>query len=387
MTKHAAIIGGGIAGPVAAMALQRAGFTPTIHEAYDRTAEGVGAFLTLAPNGVSALAALGVDAGEVGFPTPKMHLYLGEDRFLKEMAMQGEHGRAITLNRVDLYVLLRDEAQRRGIEVRYGQRLVGAEGGAGSVRARFQDGSTTTADLLIGADGLRSTVRRVIDPGAPEARYVPLLNTGGYARGVDLGTEVGVVKMVFGRRAFLGAVTAPDGTVWWFANVPQKRELSREELAAVSPEQWRGRLVELFAEDGDLARGLIEGSPELMAPWSTYDFPTVPVWHRDRMLIIGDAAHATSPAAGQGASMALEDAVELGRCLRDLPVDRAFAAYEAARRGRVERVVKQGKRNGDAKGIGAVGRVLLPLVFRFMPDPDLRWLYDRQAVWDEPVRA
>ena len=63
-----------------------------------------------------------------------------------------------------------------------------------------------------------------------------------------------------------------------------------------------------------------------------------------------------------------------------------MAAYEAARRARVERVVKEGKRNGDQKGMGRLTRLILPVVFRFMPDPDLRWLYDREAAWETPVR-
>ncbi len=87
----------------------------------------------------------------------------------------------------------------------------------------------------------------------------------------------------------------------------------------------------------------------------TYDFPTVPT----RMVIIGDAAHATSPAAGQGAAMALEDAVTLARCLRDVPsIPKALAAYEGLRREHVEAVVERGKRNGDAKAVGPVGRVI-----------------------------
>ena len=90
---------------------------------------------------------------------------------------------------------------------------------------------------------------------------------------------------------------------------------------------------------------------------STYDLGHVPVWHRGRLLVIGDAAHAPSPSSGQGASMALEDAVELARCLRDLPsVEEAFAAYDAVRRTRVEKVVAAGARSSSSKTPGPVGR-------------------------------
>ena len=125
----------------------------------------------------------------------------------------------------------------------------------------------------------------------------------------------------------------------------------------------------------------------IFSGWNTYDFPTVPTWHRDRMIIIGDAAHATSPASGQGASMAIEDAVELARCLRDAPsVSDALEAYERVRRPRVEAVVKQGRRSSQTKENGLVGRIMrdlvLRMVFRFQArrggDP-LRWMWDHDS--------
>ncbi len=386
MTLRVLIIGGGIAGPVTAMALQRAGIEAAVFEAYDRGADGVGAFLNLAPNGMDALRALDLHeaVAAVAFETTRIRMFTGTGRALGELSLVGERDdgmTSLTVNRGDLYRVLRDEAVRRGVEVRYGKRLVGAAGGV----ARFADGSSAEGDVVVGADGLQSALRRVIDPAAPEARYVPLLNTGGYAHGVDAGTAPGATDMVFGRNAFLGVVTAPDGVAWWFTNVPQRRELSRADLAAITPDEWRARLLDLFAPDGDRPRRLIEATETILPPWNTYDFPSVPVWHRDRMVIIGDAAHATSPAAGQGASMAAEDAVALARCLRDLPVDDALPAYERLRRDRVERVVRQGRRNGSGKGLGPVGTRLLPIIFKLVPTPDLTWMYDHHTEWAEPA--
>jgi hypothetical protein len=93
-------------------------------------------------------------------------------------------------------------------------------------------------------------VRRITDPNAPQARYVPLLNTGGYARGVAVDGAPGTMHMIIGKRCFLGYVVHPDGSVWWFANTPQAKELSRVELAAITPQRWRATLIGLF--DGDL---------------------------------------------------------------------------------------------------------------------------------------
>jgi len=390
----ALIIGGGMAGPVTAMALRQAGVDAVVHEAYDRGADSVGAFLTLAVNGLAALNELGLSdlVRGKGFDTPTMVAEMN-GRALAEFSFgdplpDGTHNQTIT--RADLYGVLRDEAVRRGVPIEYGKRLVDAKSTQDGVTAMFADGTTATGDLLIGADGLRSVTRTIIDPAAPAPRYVPLLNAGGYARGVEPPGEPGVMHMFFGRRCFFSYVKRPDGEVWWFANPPQPRELTARELAEITPELWRVKLRELFAGDDLPAPEVIDATEEIFAGWNTYDFPTVPVWHRDRMIIIGDAAHATSPASGQGASMALEDAVTLAKCLRDLPdVPAAFAAYEDLRRARVERVVKQGKRNGDGKAAGPVARLFLPLVFKMVAKAASRqnWLYDHRVRWDEKVTA
>lgn len=389
MTKKVLIIGGGVAGPVAAMALQQAGLDPVVYEAYGRGSEGVGAFLTLGFNGLDALHAVGLReaVAELGMDTPSMRLLGRDGRQWGTLPMPSR-----TVARTDLHTVLRDEAARRGVPVEYDKRLVDAERTTTGVRVQFADGTAADGDLLVGADGLRSPTRTAIDPNAPTAAYIGLLNTGGYAHGMRLDGEPGVANFVSGRRCFFGYFIHPDGGVWWFANPPSRHERSREELRAVTPAQWRARLNELFRDDDGPMLDIIAATEEIFPGWNTYDFPSVPRWHNDRMVIIGDAAHAASPSSGQGASMAIEDAVVLGKCLRDLaPVD-AFAAFEAARRSRVERIVRHGRRSGDGKPQGtvrsAVSRLLLPMVMRRMAARDsLSWMYEHHIDWQSPVTA
>ncbi|MEV7552334.1 NAD(P)/FAD-dependent oxidoreductase [Amycolatopsis sp. NPDC089917] len=392
----ALIAGGGIAGTITAIALHETGHEPVIHEAYDRTAEGVGAFLTLAVNGLDALAPLGLKdlVKDLGFDTPRIKMHLGNGRELADFALGGqlEDGTVSqTVLRSDLYVALRDEAVRRGIEVRYGKRLADARDTSGGVLATFEDGSSSEGDLLIGADGLRSRVREIIDPRAPSPRYVPLLNTGGLAEGLRLDDEPGVMHMTFGKRLFFAHVVHPDGGVWWFANVPRKQDPSQAELAAMTGDAWREHLIRQLAVDRTPAVEIVRATREVYRPWATYDFPSVPAWRTDRMVIIGDAAHATSPAAGQGAAMAIEDAVTLARCLRDVSsIPKALAAYEGLRRERVEAVVERGKRNGDAKAVGPVGRVIrdffISRAFKNPPaeDPNA-FMWRHRIDWEAPV--
>ena len=404
MTR-AMVIGAGVAGPVAAMALQRAGIDVTVYEAYAGSAEHVGSFLTLQANGMDALHA--VDAahvvGGLGFPTPRVTFYSGTGKRLGDGALGSDRAMSHTLRRADLYAALRAEALARGARIEHGKRLVGAETGPDGVRATFADGTEATGDLLIGCDGLRSAVRAAVDPDAPPARYVPVLNIGGEARCGSWPREArrgvtapvggpGEYAMVFGRRAFFGWTVAPDGDVWWFANPPRRDEPEPGEIEAMTPEQWRSHLLDLFADDATPATEIIEATTTTLRGWPTYDVPRVPRWHRDRMIVIGDAAHATSPASGQGASMALEDAVVLAQCLRDIPaVPDAFAAFVDRRRDRVERIVAEGNKWSNTKAAGPVARVvrdaMLPLVFKRMNAKGAAngWVYDHHIEWGEKV--
>jgi 2-polyprenyl-6-methoxyphenol hydroxylase-like FAD-dependent oxidoreductase len=376
MTKTAIVAGGGIAGTVAAIALHRAGYTPLILEAYPKDADERGAFLTVAVNGLAALRALDLDPTELlaaGYPTPSVRLGNGAGRRLADLPLGGpqpDGTTTTTIRRADLYAALRAEAVRRGIAISYSQRVAGLDNRPDGVTATLADGGTVDGDLLIGADGLNSRTRTLLNPGAPGPRYLGLLNAGGFTTGpvdADLDRTPGLVSMAFGKRAFFGWSVAPDGSVWWFANPASKQPVEPRDWTEAS---WRARLLELFAADAIPATAIIRATDEVLGPWNTYDLPRVPVWRSGRTVLVGDAAHAASPSSGQGASMAIEDAVTLGRCLAgqpDVPV--ALADYERLRRDRVEKVVAYGRRNGSAKAAGPVGAALrdaiVPPLMRF----------------------
>jgi 2-polyprenyl-6-methoxyphenol hydroxylase-like FAD-dependent oxidoreductase len=395
--RRALVIGGGVAGPVAAMALRRAGIDSAVYEAYAGGADDAGAFLTFASNGLDALRA--IDAHDLvlaeGFPTPRMEIQSGTGKHLGSVPNGGtlpDGTVSQTLKRADLYRTLRDEAVRRGVRVEYGKRLADAEVTSdGGVGARFEDGTEAEGDFLIGADGIHSRTRRIIDPSAPGARYIPVLNIGGYAGGVRVQAEPGTFRMVFGKQAFFGYAVHPSREVWWFANPPRADEPSRAKLAAIGTERWREILVDLFTEDDTPAVEIIRSTPGRLGGWATYDLPSVPTWHRGPMVIVGDAAHATAPSSGQGASMAIEDTVVLARCLRDLPdAPQAFAAYERLRRARVERIVAHGARTSNSKAAGPVGRVLrdlmMPVILkRVASGGSLAWMHDYHIDWDAKV--
>jgi len=174
--------------------------------------------------------------------------------------------------------------------------------------------------------------------------------------------------MQFGTRCFFAWMPSPDGGVVWFANPPMAREPEHGVLATMGDAQWRRWLHDLMTGDAGPAHHIIEAAPGPLAGWATYDVPVVRRWHNNRMIIIGDAAHATAPSADQGAALALEDAVILAKMPTRLPRHpTSLSTRQSLRRDRAERVVKHGARSANSKAAGPVGRVIrdliLPVVF------------------------
>jgi 2-polyprenyl-6-methoxyphenol hydroxylase-like FAD-dependent oxidoreductase len=394
----ALIIGAGVAGPVAAMALQQAGIDARVVEAHPFDGGEVGSYFTVSPNGLDALAA--VDALDVakaeGFAHRRNILRGSSGRVIADIPLGeplADGTPALTMKRPRLARRLTDEAKRRGIVIEGGRRLRTAARVGDRVVATFEDGSTASADLLIGADGVHSVVRRLIDPNAPDGRYVGLTNFGGVTPAGAVATpdlQPETWDFTFGRRAFFGAQRAPNGDVVWFVNAPREA-ISREERATTSDADWQRWLASLFDDDAGPATALIRAGRLELSGDNTYDLGHVPTWHRDRMIIIGDAAHAPAPSSGQGASMALEDAVVLAMALRDAPsIEVAFAAYERSRRERVERIVAYGARSSSAKTPGRLGRFVrdsfLRVMFRFLVTPaSMAWMYGHRIDWERPL--
>lgn len=391
--RRAIVVGAGIGGPVVAMALQRAGVHARVYEAFPRTAEESGLFLNLASNGLGALRTLGFDSKllSAAFPTPKMVMWSGTGKRLGEVTngtTLDDGTVSVTIRRAALQRVLADEAERRGIEIAYDKRVADVTSSADGVHVRFEDGTCDAADFLVGADGIHSKTRRLVDPACPEPRYTGQASLGGVLPSSGLEPTPGRYQMIFGRRAFFGYSVTKQGDAYWFANVALEPEPSRETLRAVPTDEWKALLVALFEGDAGPALEIV-GRTERIYGYPIHDLPRVPHWHRDKMVIIGDAAHATSPSSGQGASMAIEDAVVLAKHVRDEPdLTVAFARYVAARRARVERVVRYSKQIGSSKVPGPVGRwfrdLLMPVALKvFASEGAHAWLYDNTIDWNE----
>ena len=272
-----------------------------------------------------------------------------------------------------------------------GSRMSRISPGRGVV-ARFEDGSEAEGDLLVGCDGIHSRTRRSIMPDAPGPRYAGIMDSGGFTRTAGVPPSGGVFSMTFGVEGFFGYQVLDSGEIYWFENFHRATEPDRGELEAIPSAEWQRRLIELHRHDHRPISEIIGSTESRIGRWPNYEMPSLPTWHRGPTCLVGDAAHAMQPSAGQGASMALEDCMVLAKCLRDVrEVEDALAAYEHLRRGRVEKVVEEARRNGARKApTNAFSRGIRDLVmpvFLKMAARNAARGHSYKVVWDERVAA
>lgn len=338
-----AISGAGIAGLTAAIALKKKGFEVDVFEAAE-TIRPLGAGISLSANAIKALDRLGI-----------REQVTGKGRFLEAFTIYDEAGRTITrtdtralsreygddnfaIHRAELHrVLLSHIGEER---LHTGKRLEQVNATERGVQLRFADGSCSESDCLIAAEGIHSPVRRQLVPGS-HARYAGYTCWRGVIRHEAIRLEE--ASETWGLKGRFGIVPLPENAVYWFAciNAPRDCETMKRFGIADLRERFRsyhplvGRVLEL-SEDADLIRNDI------------IDHEPVNRYAYGRVLLIGDAAHATTPNMGQGACQAMEDAVVVADELaRDKDIARAFRSFEKRRLKRTRDVVNTSFRIGQ----------------------------------------
>jgi 2-polyprenyl-6-methoxyphenol hydroxylase-like FAD-dependent oxidoreductase len=333
------VIGSGIAGLSAAIALRKVGIDVTVYERAPELRE-VGAGISLWANALRALDYIG--AGDsVRHVSLKMTRSESRARngYKVQMVLDsaelerrfGVPDLVRMIHRADLVAAL--AAHLPPDVARYGYECVGVELRDTSAGARFQNGHSDEADVVIGADGIRSAVRTAV-LGPDEPRY------SGYTcwRGIctrPASVEPGYIGEWWGRGQRLGITTIPGDRVYWFAtkNAPPNEHAPDE----------RAHLQNLFAGWADPAATIFTTTPaEHIFRNDIIDRPPNRPWSKGRAGLIGDAAHSTTPNLGQGGCMAIEDAVVLARNLKAAPDPaRALEAFTAERYPRTAAIVRK----------------------------------------------
>ena len=388
-SRKAIIIGAGIAGPIAAILLKRAGFEAQVFEAWPYST-GIGGGLQIAPNGMHVLAAAGLAEEMIGRGSVaeafEFYSQSGGRLGAINMNMQQRFGQpAVNMRRATLNEAIVNRAWCENVELFFEKRLVRIEDRADQpVVAHFADGSSAEGDFLIGADGVHSAVRTHVVPDGPKPFDTGLIGFGGFVpRSLLEHSGIGQrVQTTFGQSGFFGygfcSSDPEDGVMWW-STQPAPVGIDAATYRAMSQTALKRHLLNFHAGWHDPIPQILEAAENICVT-ATLDVARLPTWSRGRTVLIGDAAHATSPHAGQGASIALEDALRLAHLLREgEEFSVTFDKFERERRPRTERVVALARRNGNNKRefspTGAWIRDRMMKLLIPITAPTMDWMY------------
>ena len=359
MPRRAIIAGAGIGGLAAAIALSRAGFNVTIYERAEKLEE-FGAGLQVTPNATRVLARLGVLGRVREFsskPNAVLALRGSDDAKLMRLPIDDAERRwgaeYLVIHRADLQTALVEVVSGQpGVELSLGAAVTGFAADDKTISVGLQRGlrmERDEADLLIGADGLRSQVREGLGFGAPDqtdftgrVAYRAIVN----AEDADPRWERSDIVLRLGPEAHLVQYPLRRGSI-----INLVATIRSPWRAGGADQQWdgaadRSTLERAFAGWSKEARALI-GAPAQWRAWPLYCRPPIPSFSLGRAALVGDAAHPMVPFLAQGAAQALEDAGALGRIVaeaRDLPA--ALAIYSRERVERAARVQREALRQG-----------------------------------------
>ena len=308
------IVGGGIAGCSAAIALTEAGHRVRIVEKEDAWRfQSSGIFVYA--NGLESLRELGLldEILAAGFPVPDgRNAYFDHEgqRIVETIYPSADKGRIpaiLGIKRAEMHRVMSTRVADLDVPVQLGTTVQALEETADCVEAAFSDGTSARFDLVIGADGVRSATRRMIG-----IDVVPRYTGFGVWRAVhrrppDLTDKI----MMMGPGKRFGIMPISDDLLYTFGTVPEPKDRRYD------PEDWASEMRGKFAEfTGPAAPFLADLNPETEVLYTAVEEVVLPLpWHRGRVLLIGDAAHASTPFMGQGGAMAMQDAVVLAKVL------------------------------------------------------------------------
>ncbi|MGV2941319.1 FAD-dependent monooxygenase [Mesobacillus sp. LC4] len=335
-----AIIGAGIGGLSAAIALQQLGQKVRVFERASELME-MGAGIVLSANAIKALEKLGIadQVREAGSPVKKAEIRTPDGQLLVNMPVHKQAERYGTYS----YLIYRPDLQRILYEklapdtVILGKKFSRLEQHRENITSMFEDGEIVYSKFLIGADGVHSRVRQNILGDSP-LRYSGFAAFRGISRFEDdrFPVELGGGFEAWGNGKRFGFSHLGKGRVFWFAaiNTPQGKLLA-------APNKKQVALDHLKSWWGPISNVIDSTDEEDILVHEIFDRKPIKKWHKGRVTLLGDAAHPMLPNLGQGGAQAMEDALMLTRYLKRFPqdVEQALSRYEQERIPRVTKIV------------------------------------------------
>jgi 2-polyprenyl-6-methoxyphenol hydroxylase-like FAD-dependent oxidoreductase len=337
--ENVLIVGGGIAGLTLAIGLAQKGVRAELVEINPEwSVLGVG--LSLTGPTLRALAQIGLRERclATGFPFSEIVVCDGESKVVDRMNLPRVNGPAYpamcAIGRPELHNILIEASKQAGTRVRLGTTVRTLETVGDKVDVEFMDGSRATYDLVVGTDGVHSKVRRLLFPDAPQPWFT-LQACWRYT--LPRWPELEAMHLYYGPRSKAGLnPNSPDEMfLFLVTNIADNRRLP----AGRECERLLDELRDFGGAAGELRKYIVDNAKVDYRPMEALLMP--PPWHRGRVLIIGDAAHTTTPHLATGAGIAIEDAVVLAEMITlDLPVETLLAKFVERRFERCKLVVE-----------------------------------------------
>ncbi|MBL7258120.1 FAD-dependent monooxygenase [Paractinoplanes lichenicola] len=329
---HIAVVGSGVGGLAAAIALQARGFDVDVYD-QARTLSEIGAGVSLGANGMRVLDALGlgekVRAVSSNLRRIQFHHWRTGEIFYEHPMGDWYEGRFggpfLGIHRADFHQVL---LSAYGGTPLLGRRCVAVRESADGVELTFADGTTAHADIVVGADGLRSVVRGPDEPVfSAMSCYRGLVPIGKVPGGDTFG-----LTFFLGPNRHLVAYPVRNGEYLNFVAYVPDPEWTLESWSARSEP---AEAVAAFEGWTDVVTTMLANAEEV-GRWALYDREPLSRWSTERVTLLGDAAHPMLPHAGQGTNQALEDVAALAAALT--PPDRSLQQYEQIRKARTRQI-------------------------------------------------
>lgn len=384
--RRVLIVGAGPGGTALALALRGTAYRPLVFESRSLRGTRYGGCYVLWYAGVKSLARLGLaePAHAVGNPVRWLEMcdHRGRVFYSRDVGRRGESlsGIPLAIRRADLLSVLYDALDEDTLRLDAPLREVRSD--RAGVTAVFTDGSEERGDALVGADGLNSTVRAGLQGFRPP-RYPGYGHWSGIAEGVDAAPN-GVFRIMHGHGSRFAFFRLDDERVCWWCVRNAPADGSGDLLGR------RDALVALMHDWDPITRRLLEATPaETITRRDTMDRRLPKTWGRDRITLLGDAAHAMTFDLGQGAGTALTDAVTLAERLgRSGGLLAALRSYERERRSVVGPIVFASGQVGAAAGWrGALGHRANAMVLRTIGSRITPALLERDALSHDRLRS
>jgi 2-polyprenyl-6-methoxyphenol hydroxylase-like FAD-dependent oxidoreductase len=365
---EALIVGAGIGGLAAAVALRRAGWNVRVFERASSPRE-LGFALLLAPNAMHALVEL--DLGDKvrhgGFVPTSGEMRRPDGTVLRRFDIASVRALldedTVCILRPVLHGVLLDAVGRAAVDLE--SPAVGFVTHPEGVQVKLADGRTAEGKILVGADGVASAIRTQLHPEEPPPRASGLLAIRGVARDVVPHLSGASGAQYFGRGFEAGVARAGEREVYWYLSIKAAHVTGPRDAMPVA-EHCAAQFHEPF-------RAIVRATPsEDLRLDELFERDPISPWGRGAVTLLGDAAHPMLPHAGQGAAQALEDAVVLGSSLRGIRdhsgIEAALRRYERVRIPRTRAVVALARRNARMGSIdNAVGCWVRDQIIRFIP--------------------